>query len=80
MNYDTYFKYMFESITDYRKIVLLMFLIKKDNDLLIEIGFSQHDVSHLNKEFKKILMEEYEKHLGYMKDQEEFVLEKFLNK
>ena len=34
-----YFKDLFESIPDYRKIVLLMFLIKKDNDLLHECGF-----------------------------------------
>ena len=28
MNYEKYFKELFESITDYRKIVLLIFLIK----------------------------------------------------
>ena len=35
-----YFKDLFESIPDYKKIVLLMFLIKKDDDLLHDIGFS----------------------------------------
>ena len=30
MNYENYFRDMFESITDYRKIVLLIFLIQND--------------------------------------------------
>ena len=32
MNYENYFKDLFESIEDYRKIVLLIFLIKNDKD------------------------------------------------
>ena len=36
-----YFKDLFESIPDYRKIVLLMFLIKDDKNLLKENGFQQ---------------------------------------
>ena len=39
MDYINYFKDLFESITDFRKIVLLMFLIKDDKDLLREVGF-----------------------------------------
>ena len=34
MNNVNYFKDLFESIPDYKKIVLLMFLIKKDVNLL----------------------------------------------
>ena len=34
-----FFKDMFESISEYRKIVLLMFLIKNDVDLLNECVF-----------------------------------------
>ena len=71
---------MFESIPDYRKIVLLIFLIKNDKNLLKEIGFSMNDNNLLNLEFKKILLEEVENYLDYIKDQEESVLEKFLNK
>ena len=43
MNHEnsSYFEDMFESITDYRKIVLLIFLIQNDENLLKEIGFSK---------------------------------------
>ena len=44
MNYVNYFKDIFESITDYRKIVLLIFLIQNDKNLLKEIGFSKNDI------------------------------------
>ena len=67
MNYENYFKDMFESITDYRKIVLLMFLIKNDNDLLTECGFLKDDITRLNLEFKDILMEQNEEYLNYIK-------------
>ena len=75
-----YFKDIFESITDYRKIVLLIFLIQNDKNLLKEIGFSKNDINILNLEFKNILLEEFENYLDYIKDQEESILEKFLNK
>ena len=48
---DNYFKDIFESIHDYRKIVLLMFLIQNDKNLLKEIGFNQNDINLLNLEF-----------------------------
>ena len=38
------------------------------------------DMNRLNKEFKNILMEEHEIYLEYVKDREESILEKFLNK
>ena len=75
-----YFKYLFESIDDYRKIVLLMFLIKDDKNLLKEIGFSKSDLNLLSLEFKNILLEEYENYLDYIKNEEESVIETFLNK
>ena len=34
MNSTNYFKDLFESITDYKKVVLLLFLIKNDNKFL----------------------------------------------
>ena len=80
MNYENYFKDMFESIIDYRKIVLLIFLINNDKNLLKEIGFSKNDINRLNLEFKNILLEGHEDYLDYIKDQEESVIEKFLNK
>ena len=39
MNKRNYFKELFESIPDYKKIVLLMFLIKNDVKFLYECGF-----------------------------------------
>ena len=80
MNNANYFKDIFESIQDYRKIVLLIFLNQNDKNLLKEIGFSKNDINLLNLEFKNILLEEFENFLDYIKDREESILEKFLNK
>ena len=52
MNIDNYFIDLFESIPDYKKIVLLMFLIKNDVDFLHEVGFSERDINRLISEFK----------------------------
>ena len=48
MNCEKYFKDLFESIEDYRKIVLLIFLIKNDKNFLLEIGFSERDINRLD--------------------------------
>ena len=80
MNNSNYFKDLLESIPDYRKIVLLIFLILNDKNLLKEIGFSKNDINLLNLEFKNILLEGYEEYLDYIKDQEESIIEKILNK
>ena len=40
MNNSNYFTDIFESIPDYRKIVLLIFLIQNEKNLLNERGFS----------------------------------------
>ena len=45
MNNTNYFKDLFESISEYRKIVLLIFLIQKDKNVLREIGFSKNDIN-----------------------------------
>ena len=80
MNHENYFKDIFESIHDYKKIVLLIFLIHNDKHLLHEVGFSQRDINRLSIEFKNILIEQDEEYLSYIKNQEESILEKFLNK
>ena len=45
MNNEKYFKVIFESIHDYKKILLLIFLIQNDKNLLHEVGFSQRDIN-----------------------------------
>ena len=80
MDNEKYFKDIFESILDYRKIVLLIFLIQNDKNLLNDVRFSKNDITLLNLEFKKILMEEFEDYLSYIKNEEESILEKFLKK
>ena len=80
MNYENYFKEIFKSIPDYKKTVLLIFLIQNDKKLLQGIGFSKKDINRLNFDFKNFLMNEFEEFLDCIKDQEESVLEKFLNK
>ena len=80
MNYENYFKDIFESIHDYKKIVLLIFLIQNDKNLLKEIGFSKNDINRLSIEFKNILIEEFENYLSYIKNEEESIIERILNK
>ena len=75
-----YFKDMFESIPDYRKIVLIIFLIQYDKNLLKEVGFSKNDINLINLEFKIVLLEQHEDYLDYIKNEEESIIEKFLNK
>ena len=80
MNIVNCFKDLFESIPDYRKIVLLMFLVKNDVNFLYECGFLKGDISFLYKKFKNIFFELNEDYLDHIKNQEESILEKFLNK
>ena len=45
-----------------------MFLIKNNVDLLSECGYLKNDIKRLNLEFKKILMEQNEDYLDFIKD------------
>ena len=80
MNNVNYFKDLFESIPDYKKIVLLIFLIKNGVNFSCECGFLKNDINFLYKEFKDILLELNEEYLNHIKNEEESLLEKFLNK
>ena len=75
-----YFKELFESIPDYKKIVLLMFLIKNDVNFLYECGFLEGDINFLYKEYKNILLELNEDYLDHIKNQKESLFEKISNK
>ena len=61
-------------------MVLLMFLIENDVNFLYECGFIKGDINFLYKELKNILLELNEDYLDHIKNQEESILEKFLNK
>ena len=76
----SYFKDLFESIPNYKKIVLLMFLIKNDVNFLYECGFLKGDINYLYKEFKNYLLELNEDYLDHVKNQEESIIERILNK
>ena len=75
MNNVALFEDFFESIPDYRKIVLLMFLNKNDVDFLYECGFSKGDIHYLYKKFKNILLELNEEYLDHIEDKEEPIIE-----
>ena len=75
-----FFEEIFESISDYRKIVLLMFFIKTDNHLLTKVGFNKNNRNQLSLEFKNILLEQNDEYLDYVKNEEESVVEKILSK
>ena len=80
MDNSIYFKDIIESIHDFKKIILLIFLIQNDKSLLKEKGFSKNDINHLSLEFKNILLEEFEDYLSYIKNEEESIIERILNK
>ena len=80
MNNQNFFTDIFESIQDYKKVVLLIFLIQNDKNLLNEIGFSQRDINRLSIEFKNILIEEFEDYLHHIKNEEESIIERILDK
>ena len=52
MDHVIYFKDLFESIPDYRKIEILMFLSEKDAELLNDCGFLKNDINRLKEDFK----------------------------
>ena len=57
-----------------------MILFKNDINFSYECGSLKGDINFLYKEFKKILLELNEDYLDHIKNQEEYVLEKFLKK
>ena len=80
MNNENFFKDIFESIPDYKKIVLLLFLIKNDKKKILEVGFIERDINRLSFGFENILTEQHEEYLDFIRNEQESVIEKFLNK
>ena len=66
-----YFQEIFTSIQDCRKIVLSLCSIENDVDFFSECGYSKNDIDRLNVEYKKILLEENEFYLDYIRNKEE---------
>ena len=73
------FKDMLKSIQQYRKIVLLIFIIKQDNDILKESGMSQTFIEKLKGGCKKILNNESDDYNDHIKTLEESILEELNN-
>ena len=71
---------MFKSNPDYRKVVLLIFSIQNDDDLLKECRFLKSEINRLDKESKNTLIEQHENYLDYVRNEEESVIENFINK
>ena len=80
MNNIIFFEDLFESMPDYIKIVLLKYIFQNDRTLLCEIGFSERNINRLNLERKKLIIEKHEEYLSYVRNEEETVIEKILNK
>ena len=80
MNYGNLLEDMLESIPDYLKKVISIFLLQNIRKLLLEVGFNEHDINRLNLEFKNILIEQYEDYLDYVKNEKKSLIENFLNK
>ena len=57
-----------------------MFLIKNDGIFINECRFLKGDINFLYKEFKNILLELNEDYPDHIKNQEESIIEKILNK
>ena len=79
MNNANYFKDLIESKQVYRKMILSIFFINNDKDLLKECRFLKKDMNCLTLEFKNILMEENDEYLEYTKNEEKSILERILN-
>ena len=53
MEDENYFKSLFESMPNYKKIVVIIHLIRNDIKSLEECGFMKSDINRLKLEFKK---------------------------
>ena len=74
-----YFKDKLLSIRDFKKIVLLIFIIKRDDELLTEMGLSNDFITKLYKKCEKIFKLEMEDYDSHVKNLEESVLEELNN-
>ena len=62
-----YFKDMLNSIPYYRKIILLCFIIKKDNSILREFGLTDGFIEKLYNDCEKILENDINEYFSHIK-------------
>ena len=80
MNHVSYFIELLGSFEIYRKFVSSMLLNENNEKLLTECGYSKSDINRVCLQFKKILVKPNKEDLDYMKNEEESIVERILNK
>ena len=70
-----YFKDMLNSIPNYRKIILLCFIIKREHTMLKEFGLSDDFIEKLYNGCKQIMESEMDQNFSHIKNLEESILE-----
>ena len=73
-----YFKDMLESIPNYRKNILLCFIIKRDDVMLKEFGLSDNFIKKLYNACKQIMISDMDQYYSHVKNLEESIIEKIL--
>ena len=74
----SYFKDMLESIPNYRKIMLLCFIIKRDDVMLKEFGLSDNFIKKLYNDCKQIMISDMDQYYSHIKNLEQSIIEKIL--
>ena len=65
-----YFKDMLESIPNYRKFILLTFIIKRDIVMLEEFGLSDNFIEKLYNDCKQIMISDMDQYYSHIKNLE----------
>ena len=68
---------MLESVPNYRKIILLCFIIKRDDIMLKEFGLSDNFIKKLYDDCKQIMINEMNQYFSHIKNLEESIIERF---
>ena len=76
MYHTKYSKDVSLSIAVYRKLLLLLFLIKTDVEFSNECGFLKSDTNRLCKGFKRTIIEQNQNYFDYIKTEQESIVEK----
>ena len=71
-----YFKDMLNSIPYYRKIILLCFIIKRDDIILREFGLSDDFIETLYNDCKQMMESDMDQYFSHIKNLEDSILEK----